>query len=103
MARALEAAPADFQEPAEAYRDHLGVHAQKQAGLYYIGAPVLVGRITSAQMKKVADLCRRYGDGKTIRLTVRQNILLLNAPEANVEKVLTGLDDVGLSINKHPG
>ena len=102
MGRALEEAPADFQEPAEAYRDHIGVHAQKQAGLYYIGAPVLVGRITSAQMKRVADLARRYGDGKTIRLTVRQNLLLLNVPEANVEKALSGLADVGLSINAHP-
>ena len=102
LGRKLEEASADFQEPPDAYRDHVGVHAQKQAGRYYIGAPVLVGRITSAQMKKVADLCRRYGDGKTIRLTNRQNILILNVPEANVEKVLTGLSEVGLSINAHP-
>lgn len=102
MGRKLEEAPSEFQEPSETYRDHIGVHAQKQAGLYYIGAPVLVGRITSAQMKRVADLCRRYGDGKTIRLTVRQNLLLLNVPEANVEKVLVALSEVGLSINAHP-
>jgi sulfite reductase beta subunit-like hemoprotein len=102
LGRKLEEAPAEFQEPSEAYRDHIGVHAQKQSGLYYIGAPVLVGRITSAQMKRVADLCRRYGDGKTIRLTNRQNILLLNIPEANVEKALAALAEVGLSINAHP-
>jgi sulfite reductase beta subunit-like hemoprotein len=80
----------------------VGVHAQQQRGLYYIGAPVLVGRITSPQMKKVAELSKRYGDGKTIRLTVRQNLLLLNVPEANVEKVLNGLSEAGLSINAHP-
>jgi len=102
LGRQLEEAPAESQEPPETYRDHIGVHAQKQAGLYYIGAPVLVGRITSAQMRRVADLCRRYGDGKTIRLTVRQNILLLNVAEANVEKVLAALAEVGLSINAHP-
>jgi sulfite reductase beta subunit-like hemoprotein len=102
LGRKLKAASADFQEPPDTYRDHVGVHAQKQAGFYYIGAPVLVGRITSPQMKRVADLCRRYGDGKTIRLTVRQNILLLNVPEADVEKVLTGLAEAGLSINAHP-
>ncbi|MBI3321522.1 MAG: nitrite reductase [Candidatus Omnitrophica bacterium] len=102
MGRKLEEAPSEYQEPLEAYRDHVGVHAQKQPGLYYLGAPVLVGRITSPQMKRVADLCRRYGDGKTIRLTVRQNILLLNIPEANVEKALAGLAEVGLSINAHP-
>ncbi|PIQ83482.1 MAG: ferredoxin--nitrite reductase [Candidatus Omnitrophica bacterium CG11_big_fil_rev_8_21_14_0_20_63_9] len=102
LGRKLDEAPADYQEPADAYRDHVGVHAQKQRGLYYVGAPVLVGRITSPQMHKVADLSRRYGDGKTIRLTNRQNILLLNVPEANVEKVLAALGEVGLSVNAHP-
>jgi len=102
LGRRLDEAPGDYEEPTDTYRDHVGVHAQKQAGLYYVGAPVLVGRITSPQMKKVADLCRRYGDGKTLRLTVRQNILLLNISEANVDKVLTGLADVGLSVNAHP-
>ena len=102
LGRRLSDAPADYQEPAETFRDHVGVHAQKQPGLYYVGAPVLVGRITSVQMKKVADLSRRYGDGKTIRLTVRQNLLLLNIPEANVEKALGGLAEAGLSINAHP-
>ena len=102
LGRTLDDAPADYQEPPDTYRDHLGVHAQKQDGLFYIGAPVLVGRITSEQMKKAADLSRRYGDGQTIRLTIRQNLLLLNVPEANVEKVLNGLAEVGLSINAHP-
>ncbi len=102
LGRKLDDTPADFQDPGDTYRDHVGVHAQKQAGLYYIGAPVLVGRITSSQMKKISDLSRRYADGKTIRLTIRQNILLLNIPEANVEKVLTGLEDIGLSVNAHP-
>ena len=47
LGRTLEEAPVDFQEPPDTYRDHVGVHAQKQPGRYYIGAPVLVGRITS--------------------------------------------------------
>lgn len=102
LGRKLEQAPPDFQHHADAYRDHIGVHAQKQRGLFTVGAPVLVGRITSQQMKKIADLSRRYGDGQTLRLTGRQNILLLNIAEASVEKVLGGLSDVGLSINAHP-
>jgi sulfite reductase beta subunit-like hemoprotein len=102
LGRTLDESPPDFQEPPDAYRDHVGVHAQKQRGLYYVGAPVLVGRITSPQMKKVADLCRRHGDGKTIRLTNRQNILLLNVPEANVEKALLGLAEAGLAVSAHP-
>lgn len=102
LGRRLADAPDDAQEPVDQFRDHVGVHAQKQDGLYYVGAPVLVGRITSEQMKRVADLSRRYGDGRSIRFTIRQNILLLNISEAHVEKVLTGLAEVGLSINAHP-
>ncbi len=102
LGRRLDDAPPEFQEPLDAYRDHVGVHAQKQPGLYYLGVPVLVGRITSPQMKRLAELSRRHGDGQTIRLTNRQNLLLLNVPEANVEKALSGLEEVGLSINAHP-
>ncbi|MBI2173781.1 MAG: nitrite/sulfite reductase [Candidatus Omnitrophica bacterium] len=102
LGKALDSTPEDFKEPPDTFRDHVGVHAQKQPGLYYIGVPVLVGRITSAQMKRMADLSRRYADGKTLRLTNRQNLLLLNVLEANVEKTLAGLSQVGLSINAHP-
>ena len=101
LGRKLADTPADYALPGEVFRDHVGVHAQKQRGLYYVGAPVLVGRITSKQMHKVADLSRRYGDGKTIRLTNRQNFILLNIAESNVEKVLNGLAEVELSINAH--
>jgi len=103
----LEDASPDYQDPPDRYRDHVGVHAQKQPGYYYIGAPVLVGRISSHQMVKVAELAERYADphagtsGTPLRLTNRQNILLLNIPEANVEKVLSGLAEAELSINAH--
>ncbi|MBI3324770.1 MAG: nitrite reductase, partial [Candidatus Omnitrophica bacterium] len=102
-----EAAP-DYRDPPEEYRDHLGVHAQKQPGSYYIGVPVLVGRITSTQMHRVAELSERYADPQrdasrtAIRLTNRQNLVLLDVPEANVEKVLAGLAEAELSINAHP-
>ncbi len=102
LGRKLDGAPSDVRDPSDVYRDHMGIHAQKQPGLYYIGAPVLVGRITSRQMKAVADLCRRYGDGNTIRLTNRQNLVLLNVPESNVPRALDVLSQAGLSINAHP-
>ncbi len=88
----------DFPDLPDTYKDHVGVHEQKQPGLFYVGVPVLVGRITGGQMKKVADLAERYGDG-TIRLTVRQNILLLNIPKDSVANVLEGLGAVNLQVN----
>ena len=38
------------------HTDHLGIHPQKQAGLNYVGMLVPVGRITTSQMRAVADL-----------------------------------------------
>jgi nitrite reductase (NADH) large subunit len=66
--------------------DHLGIHPQKtphgHAGpqLYYAGLLVPVGRITTAQLRGVADLAERYGNGD-IRLTVQQNLIITGIPE----------------------
>ncbi|MBI3615246.1 MAG: nitrite/sulfite reductase [Candidatus Omnitrophica bacterium] len=90
-----------YEEPADSYKDHVGVHEQKQPDLFYVGIPVPVGRITGKQMRKAADLAQTYGDG-TIRLTVRQNLLLLNIPKDKVAPVLEGLDSVGLNVNGSP-
>ena len=40
----------------ETYRDHIGVHAQKQPGLHWIGLCVLVGRMNADQMDAAADI-----------------------------------------------
>src|SRR3984893_11261929 len=42
--------------PADVYRDHVGIHPQKQPGYCYVGAAVLRGRITAEQMTAAADL-----------------------------------------------
>jgi len=90
-----------WEDPVDSYKDHVGVHEQKQPGLFYLGVPVLIGRISGGQMRKVADLAQRYADG-TIRLTVRQNLLILNVPKENVAQVLEGLDSVGLNVKASP-
>jgi ferredoxin-nitrite reductase len=70
----------------ESHVDHLGVHPQKRRpggegpNLFSVGLLVPVGRITTAQMRGVADLAERYGDGD-IRLTVQQNVIIANVPE----------------------
>ena len=91
--------PAEAEEiPADVHRDHLGVHRQKQSGLFYIGAPVLRGRITPVQLRKVAELADTYGDGH-VRATVQQNILLINIPETNVQRVVNELNVAGLPVS----
>jgi ferredoxin-nitrite reductase len=69
--------------------DHLGIHPQRPAPghdgppPYYAGLLVPVGRITAAQLRGVADLAERYGNGD-IRLTVQQNLVIPNIPESRL-------------------
>ena len=49
--------------PDDIYRDHVGIHPQKQAGYSYVGAAVLRGRISAAadarRGRRCRSLCRR--------------------------------------------
>jgi sulfite reductase (ferredoxin) len=83
--------------PAQIHRDHLGVIRQKQPGLFSIGAAVIRGRITPAQLNLAADLAERYGDGH-VRNTPMQNLLLINIPEAHVPAVVRELTAAGLPV-----
>jgi sulfite reductase (ferredoxin) len=96
LGHALEPA-APEQLPSQLHRDHVGVHQQKQAGLFSVGASVLRGRITPAQLRVVADLAKRYGDEK-VRATISQNILLVNIPQAHVQTVVQALAAAGLLV-----
>ena len=69
---------------------HIGVYPQKQKGLNYIGVAVPVGQITPKQMLRVAEIADLYGSGE-IRLTVWQNFIIPNVPDAYVETVKKAL------------
>ena len=73
---------------------HLGIHPQKQPGKFYIGVLVPVGRMTSEQMLKLADLADRHGTGE-LRTTVWQNLLLPNIAEGDLETVKQELVAMG--------
>jgi ferredoxin-nitrite reductase len=75
---------------------HVGVHKQRQDGLNYIGVTPAVGRLPSAQMRKLADIAERYGSG-AIRLTVWQNLLISDVPDAALEDAKTAIEAAGLS------
>jgi ferredoxin-nitrite reductase len=75
---------------------HLGVHAQKQDGLNWIGLVLPVGRLTVAQMKGIAALARDLGD-RDIRLTVWQNLLLSGVPNDKVDEAVARIEALGLS------
>jgi len=82
--------------PAQDKRGHIGVHAQKQAGLNYIGVLCPVGRLTTERMRALASIAERYGSG-TIRLTVWQNLLISDIPDAAVQTVRAEIAALGLA------
>ena len=90
--------PAEPEEvPADIHRDHVGIHAQKQDGLVYVGASVLRGRITPQQLRKAADLADRYADGH-IRTTTMQNLLIVNVPQSDATMVARELEVAALPV-----
>ncbi len=86
---------ADEQAPDDVYRDHVGIHEQKQHGLSYVGAVALRGRVTADQMQSAADLAERYASGE-LRTTNMQNLLVVNVPTLNAEPLAGELDAIGL-------
>jgi ferredoxin-nitrite reductase len=72
---------------------HIGWHSQKQEGLSYVGVLLPVGRLTVAQMNGIAAIADEFGSGQ-IRLTVWQNLLIIDIPDekkAEVEAALAQL------------
>ena len=83
--------------PNDVFRDHVGIHAQQQAGLSYVGASVLRGRLSGDQLADVAALSEKYGSGD-VRLTVMQNLLLINIPNAKTGELRKELEATGLRV-----
>ncbi|MCB1211157.1 MAG: NirA family protein, partial [Verrucomicrobiales bacterium] len=73
---------------------HIGVHAQKQEGLFYIGAQVPVGQLTDRQLERLADIADSYGSGE-VRLTVWQNVIIPNVREAFLATATKALKNAG--------
>jgi ferredoxin-nitrite reductase len=96
MARISESAV--MPRPAFDRAAHVGVHPQKQPGLNWIGVALPVGKLTPAQMRGLAALSAKHGDGD-IRLTVWQNLLLSGVADADVATVVAGIEAMGLSAS----
>jgi ferredoxin-nitrite reductase len=75
---------------------HIGVHAQKQAGLNWIGVVLPVGKLTGDQMRGIAKIAADLGDGD-VRLTVWQNLLLSGVPDEKVALAVAAIETLGLS------
>ncbi len=102
LGHALRRAPAGMEVEygdARLPHSHLGVHVQKQKGLNYIGVAMPVGQISPKQMLRVAEIADLYGSGE-IRLTVWQNFIIPNVPDAYVETVKKALRKTGFDTRQ---
>jgi len=88
----------DFVFPRDQETDHMGIHAQKQAGLFWVGVCLPGGRIRDGVLAKVGAIAAKYCEaGKaTIRLTNKQNLIIPNVPEANLPAMKAEMDALGL-------
>jgi len=84
----------DFPELVDQETDHLGIHAQKQPGLFWVGVNFPGGRIRAGKLAIIAGLAAKYSAPglDSIRLTNKQNLLLVNIPEANLPALKADLD-----------
>jgi len=82
--------------PADGLRDHVGIHAQKQPGLSYVGASVLRGRLTGDQLVSAAGLAERLGG--ELRTTVMQNLIFVNIPSERARELARELGEIGLRV-----
>ncbi len=91
-----EPAAPGFTFSDDTYRDHIGVNAQRQPGLHWIGLCVLAGRLTDAQFTQAADVADRYGAGE-VRLTNMQNMLIPHIATEDLPAAQTDLAAAGLA------
>ncbi|MGD0787959.1 MAG: nitrite/sulfite reductase [Terracidiphilus sp.] len=86
------------QVPNDVFRDHAGIHPQRQAGLSYVGASVLRGRLTGEQLEAVAGLAERFGSG-ALRTTVSQNLLFIDIPSGKAAELASELGKIGIQVD----
>lgn len=88
-------------QPSGVLRDHVGIHPQKEAGKFYIGAAVLRGRLSAAQVLAVAELAERFGSGE-VRATAQQNLIVANVKREDTAEIARELGALGLPVEASP-
>ncbi|MEW2299556.1 nitrite/sulfite reductase [Streptomyces sp. NPDC006655] len=99
LKRALVDGPAPA-EPVSRWRDHVGVHRQRD-GKFYVGFAPRVGRVDGATLAKIADLAEAHGSGR-VRTTVEQKMIVLDVTEDQVESLVEALEALDLTARPSP-
>jgi len=68
--------------------DHVGVHPQRQEGLFYVGCCVPVGRMSGLDLVEAARLADTYGDAH-LSIGTDQNFVLTGVPREKISDLLS--------------
>ncbi|QSY50536.1 MULTISPECIES: nitrite/sulfite reductase [Streptomyces] len=88
------------EQPVERWRDHVGVHRQKD-GRFYVGFAPRVGRVDGATLTKIAELAGEHGSGR-LRTTAEQKMIVLDVPGERVDSLVAGLEALDLRVSPSP-
>ena len=90
---------ADGPEPevVTGYRDHVGIHEQRD-GKFYLGVKPTVGHTSGEQLVELADLADKFGVTR-IRTTADKELLFLDLTREDADLLASELDKIGLSAN----
>ncbi|HEY5743609.1 MAG TPA: hypothetical protein VIS99_13825 [Terrimicrobiaceae bacterium] len=88
----------EFSFPRDQEADHMGIHPQAQAGLFWVGLTFSGGRIRNGALAHVGRLARKYSlpGQDLVRLTNKQNIVIPHVPQENLPAMKAEMDELGL-------
>ncbi|KOU38580.1 sulfite reductase [Streptomyces sp. WM4235] len=99
LKRELTDGPAP-EQPSGEWRDHVGVHEQKD-GRFYVGFAPRVGRVDGATLTKIADVARQHGSDR-LRTTAEQKMIVLDIEPDQVDSVVAALEALDLRVKPSP-
>jgi ferredoxin-nitrite reductase len=67
--------------------DHVGIHPQKEDGLFYVGLNVPVGRMSGEHFEEAGRLAEEYGS--EVRLATDQNLIITGVREERIDDLLS--------------
>jgi sulfite reductase (ferredoxin) len=87
-------APATPTQPG----DHVGVNQQKD-GAFFVGFSPVAGRVDGQTLVDLAALAEAHGSSR-VRTTPMQKLLVLDIEEAQLDSLIAGAEQLGLSASR---
>jgi sulfite reductase (ferredoxin) len=88
------------EQPLQRWRDHVGVHRQRD-GRFYVGFAPRVGRVDGTTLTKIAELAAEHGSGR-LRTTAEQKMIVLDVAGDRVDSLTAGLEALDLRVKPSP-